>query len=445
MSIFRAVDSIIRKRDGGRLEGEEIEAFIREYSRGGIPDYQATALLMAILFRGMDFDEIAALTDSMMRSGEVYDLSLVTGMPAVDKHSTGGVGDKVSLALAPLAAACGVAVPMVSGRGLGHTGGTLDKLEAIPGFRVHLGRDEFMRQIAGIGVVMCGQSSTFVPADRKLYALRDVTGTVESIPLICASILSKKLASGAQGIVMDVKAGSGAFMSSHKDAWLLADSLIRVAGRLGRPARALMTDMSQPLGRAIGNSLETIEAIECLRGGGPADLRTLTIELTAEMIVLARNIESGAPTELGRQAALETSVRHLESGAAWEKFRQLVQAQGGDLATIDDVRRFDVAPDIEDFKLGLEGYLASMNCREIGNAAMVLGAGRLKVSDSVDHGVGLEMLARIGDHVKPDQPLLRIRHRGGRGLDDCRRRLAAAFQLSDAPAAAPPLVHGRLG
>lgn len=434
---MRAVDIIIKKRDGHTLSGAEIEFFLRQYLRDEIPDYQAAALLMAIFFRGMTFEETAELTRQMIFSGETYDLSSLDIPFPVDKHSTGGVGDKVSLPLAPLAAACGVAVPMVSGRGLGHTGGTLDKLESIPGFRVHLSREQYLRQLQRIGVVMAGQTDTFVPADKRLYALRDVTGTVESIPLICASIMSKKIASGAKALVMDVKTGSGAFMASLDKSLALAEGLIGVGKAMDRPVHALVTDMNQPLGRRIGNSLEVIESLACLKGGGPPDLRELTLRLTAEMLVLG-GVESD------REMAYHRCRDVLDSGRALEKFRELIEAQGGDPRVVDNEALLDLAPDEDVFSAPCSGYVAAMDCRAIGNAAVVLGAGRNTTTDSIDHGVGLEMLAKIGNPVKAGEPIVRIVHRKGRGLAECLARLQKAFQISEEPVEAPPLIHAML-
>jgi pyrimidine-nucleoside phosphorylase len=427
---------IIRKRDGGKLTADEIAAFVSGYLRDEWTDYQAAALLMAIFCRGMDFEETAALTREMMHSGETYDLAEFGH--TVDKHSTGGVGDKVSLILAPLAAACGVVVPMVSGRGLGHTGGTLDKLESIPGFRVRLETPEFLRVLRKLGVAMIGQSDKFVPADKRLYALRDVTGTVESIPLICASILSKKVASGAHALVMDVKTGTGAFMATGEQARALAEGLRGVAGALGRPVRALLTDMNQPLGRMVGNSLEVAESVDCLRGSGPADLRELTIEQAAEMIVLA----GGEPS---LDAARERATRALDSGAAWDKFRAMVTEQGGDVGVVDNPARLDVAPGRAEFAAPAAGWLDVRDCRAIGVAAGILGAGRVRTTDAVDPGVGLEMLARIGDKVDAGQPLVCVYHRDGRRLEECLARLAGALAVSAEPVAVPPLIHERIG
>lgn len=432
---MRAVDIIIKKRDGETLSSAELAFFIQSYLRDEIPDYQVSALLMAIYFQGMTFEETAELTRQMINSGETYDLSHL-GF-AVDKHSTGGVGDKVSLPLAPLAAACGVVVPMVSGRGLGHTGGTLDKLESIPGFNVQLSRDQFLRQLEKIGVVMAGQTDTFVPADKRLYALRDVTGTVESIPLICASIMSKKIASGARGLVMDVKTGSGAFMQTLEKARALAEGLIGVGRVMNRPVHVLITDMNQPLGRRIGNALEVIESIACLRGNGPKDLLELTLRLTAEMLIVA-----GLETD--REAAYKRCAQALHSGKALEKFAQLIEAQGGDPRVIDNMSFFNISLDEDYFLASRSGFITRINCREIGNAAVVLGAGRNKTSDRIDHGVGLEMLAKLGHEVKAGEPIVRIIHRRGRGLEDCILRLTRAFTIEDAPAEPPPLIHATL-
>jgi pyrimidine-nucleoside phosphorylase len=434
---MRAVDIIIKKRDGGELSREEIAFFIENYLRDEIPEYQTSALLMAVYFQGMSFEETAELTRQMILSGETYDLSsLSIGVP-VDKHSTGGVGDKISLPLAPLAAACGVAVPMVSGRGLGHTGGTLDKLESIPGFNVRLTREQFMRQLEKIGVVMAGQTNTFVPADKRLYALRDVTGTVESIPLICASIMSKKVASGARALVMDVKTGSGAFMRTLEKSRALAQGLIGVGQALGRPVHALITDMNQPLGRKIGNALEVIESLACLRGDGPPDVRELTLRLTVEMLLLAGR-------EVERESAYQRCVAMLDSGKALEKFTELVKAQGGDPRVVENPALFDLAPDETYFVAPRSGFVAAINCREIGNAAAVLGAGRARTTDTIDHGVGLEMLAKLGNPVTPGEPLIRVVHRKGRGLEECMKRLEAALTIADEPPTVPPLIYETL-
>lgn len=429
---MRAVDIIAKKRDGGELSASEISHFIQAYVRDEIADYQAAALLMAVFLRGMNRDETAALTSAMMASGDVYNLDDLGLGLTVDKHSTGGVGDKISLLLAPLVAACGVAVPMVSGRGLGHTGGTLDKLESIPGFNVWLSESEFKKQLQSIGMAMCGQTASFVPADRKLYALRDVTATVESIPLICASIMSKKLASGANAIVMDVKMGSGAFMPTLGRARELALGLIEVGRAMKRPVRALITDMSQPLGHMIGNSLEVIETLDCLSGSGPADVRDLTLALATEMIELGRKVPRGEAANLARQA--------LESGAALKKFGEMVAAQGGDPTIVESTSMLDIAPGRQTLRAMKSGYVAAFNCREIGNAAVILGAGRARTTDPVDFGVGLEMKVRLGDQVSAGQPLAIIYHRDGHGLSDCEERLLQAIRIESQPPAVSDLI-----
>lgn len=422
---------IRKKRDGGRLSAHEIQDFIRAYVAGDIPDYQVSALLMAVFFNGLAPDETAALTRTMMSSGRTY--TLASGRPLIDKHSTGGVGDKVSLILAPLAAACGLAVPMVSGRGLGHTGGTLDKLESIPGFSIHLSPEQFERQVSELGVAMIGQSDDFVPADKKLYALRDVTATVESIPLICASILSKKAASGARGIVMDVKCGTGAFMQNLEDARALAEALVATGKALELPVRAVLTDMNQPLGQAIGNANEVWESVECLRGGGPTDLREITIELTAEMLLLG-----GVETDLATARA--TAGEKLASGAAYDLFIEMVERQGGNSAFADDQKLLPHARFKEKYTAAQDGYFQVTDCRAIGIAALTLGAGRRKATDAVDHATGLHMLARIGDKVTAGQPLVRIDYNDADALAECRAYLDHAFAIVDEAPQRPELI-----
>ncbi len=388
---FFPQDIIIRKRDGGALTRDEIEFFARGVTDGRFADYQATALLMAIFWRGMSAQETAWLTDAMMRSGDVIDLRDIPGAK-VDKHSTGGVGDKVSLILAPLAAACGLKVPMMSGRGLGHTGGTLDKLEAIPGFRVMLSVPEFRAILQKVGCAMIGQTPQIVPADRKLYSLRDVTGTVECIPLICASIMSKKLAEGLDSLVLDVKFGRGAFMKSKDDALALARAMVAVGRAAGKPVRALLTAMNQPLGRAAGHTTEVIESLECLKGRGPADLMEVTLALTGHMLIL------------GGLAANETDARRqtdaaLASGAALGKFRQMCAAQGGDPRVIDDYRRLPTAKNRVEIKApaGTQGFISEVDALKCGHAIMALGGGRAAVTDQVDHAVGIADLIKIGE------------------------------------------------
>jgi pyrimidine-nucleoside phosphorylase len=386
-------DIIIKKRDGGTLTRDEIEFFARGVADGRFADYQATALLMAIFWRGLTPQETAWLTDAMLHSGEVIDLRDIPGAK-VDKHSTGGVGDKVSLILAPLAAACGLLVPMMSGRGLGHTGGTLDKLEAIPGFRVMLSVPEFRAILQKVGAAMIGQTPQVVPADRKLYSLRDVTGTVECIPLICASIMSKKLAEGIDSLVLDVKFGRGAFMKSKERALELARAMVAIGKISGKPVRALLTAMNQPLGHAAGHTTEIIESIECLKGRGPADLMEVTYALTGHMLVLG----GAAKDETAARRKMESAIMN---GSALEKFRQMCVAQGGDPRVIDDYAILPTAQRLIEVKApaGAKGFVSEVDALKCGHAIMALGGGRAAVSDKVDHAVGIAHLIKIGEPV----------------------------------------------
>ena len=390
---FFPQEIIIKKRDGGALSRDEIEFFARGVADGRFADYQASALLMAIFWRGMTPQETAWLTEAMMHSGDVIDLSDIPGAK-VDKHSTGGVGDKVSLILAPLAAACGLKVPMMSGRGLGHTGGTLDKLEAIPGFRVNLSVDEFRTILAKVGAAMLGQTAQVVPADRKLYSLRDVTGTVESIPLICASIMSKKLAEGIDSLVLDVKFGQGAFMKTKDRARELAQAMVVIGATMNRPVRALLTAMNQPLGRAVGHTTEIIESIECLRGRGPADVMEVTFALTAHMLILG----GAAKDEAGARRQLDAAIT---SGAALAKFREMIVAQGGDGRVIDNPALMPTAQRRIEIRASADatGFVAGVDALKIGHAVMALGGGRAAVTDKIDHAVGLTDLVKIGEPV----------------------------------------------
>ena len=392
---FFPQDIIIKKRDGGALTKEEIEFFARGVTDGRFADYQATALLMAIFWRGMTPQETAWLTDAMMRSGDVIDLHDIPGAK-VDKHSTGGVGDKVSLILAPLAAACGLKVPMMSGRGLGHTGGTLDKLEAIPGFKVMLSVAEFRTILQQVGAAMIGQTPQVVPADRKLYSLRDVTGTVECIPLICASIMSKKLAEGIDSLVLDVKFGKGAFMKRKEDALTLARAMVAVGKAGGKPVWAQLTAMNQPLGRAAGHTTEVIESIECLKGRGPADLMEVTYALTGHMLVLGGAAQNTAEA----QKQMEAAIAH---GTALAKFRAMCVAQGGDPRVIDDYRILPTAKKLLTVRAPADasGYVSEVDALKCGHAIMALGGGRAAVTDKVDHAVGIADLIKIGEPVTP--------------------------------------------
>lgn len=427
---------IRKKRDGAELTPEDISGFIGGYVSGDIADYQVSAMLMAIFFQGMTPVETADLTRTMMRSGRIYEIA--SDRPIIDKHSTGGVGDKVSLILAPLAAACGLAVPMVAGRGLGHTGGTLDKLQSIPGFSTGLSEEDFLRHVKELGVAIIGQSEDFVPADKKLYALRDVTGTVECIPLLCSSILSKKVASGAQGLVMDVKCGTGAFMEDLDGARTLARALCSTGAALGLPVRAVITDMNQPLGHSIGNAMEVRESIDCLRGGGPPVLREIVIELTAEMLLLAWH---GFPArEQTIEAARRVATDALDSGAALDVFRQMIERQGGEASVIDKPELLPGGCDISEFAADRDGFFSVQDCRAIGLAALALGAGRRKTSDAIDPAVGLVMHARMGDPLSAGQQLISIHSRQGVGLDQCRSFLNAAISIVDQPPPVPALI-----
>ena len=389
---MRAVDLIRRKRDGGGLSAVEIGWLVRGIATGEVPDYQWAALLMAIVYRGMDADETAALTEAMLRSGTVVDLSDIPG-PKVDKHSTGGVGDSTSLVLAPVAAACGVTVPMVSGRGLGHTGGTLDKLESIPGFRIDLDVATYRKIARECGLVLCGQSAEIAPADRFLYALRDATATVESIPLITASILSKKLAEGIDALVLDVKTGDGAFMTRADDARALAASLTSIGQALGTPVRALLTSMDEPLGRGVGNALEVHEAVACLRGEGAADLTELSLALAVEMLVAGGVV-------VDQEAAVERCCTAIASGDALERFRRVVVAQGGDGKVCDDPEAvLPRATRIEPVRADRAGYVVRLRAAAVGRAAMLLGAGRATVDARIDPAAGVVLRHKVGERV----------------------------------------------
>jgi pyrimidine-nucleoside phosphorylase len=433
---MRAVDLIRIKRDGGPLDRDALDWFVAGVTDGSVPDYQASALLMAILLRGMTAEETADLTDAMVRSGVRV---AYPGLPrvAVDKHSTGGVGDKTSIILAPLAAACGAYVPMMSGRGLGHTGGTLDKLESIPGFRTALPLDDLRRSVSTIGCALIGQTSEVAPADRKLYALRDVTGTVESIPLITASIMSKKIAEGVGGLVLDVKCGDGAFMKTEADARALAQSLVATGELAGVRTEALLTTMDEPLGRAVGNALEIVESIETLKGRGPAALESLSVELAARMLVLS-DIEPDLPRA-------EARIRGaIASGAGVEKFREIVANQGGDPRVLDDYSRLPAAPDRDTIAAPRDGVVTAMRAEAVGRAAVALGAGRDRLDAVIDPAVGFTIAAPVGTRVKRGDAVLEIHHRAGRGLAEARNLLAAAIEIGDGPAVTRPLVLDRI-
>ncbi|MEK6580087.1 MAG: thymidine phosphorylase [Bdellovibrionota bacterium] len=396
---------IQKKRDGGELTRDEIKFFVNGVTTGEFADYQSTALLMAIFFRGMTLKETVSLTEAMIESGEKYDLSAISGAK-IDKHSTGGVGDKVSIILAPLAAACGLKVPMMSGRGLGHSGGTLDKLESIAGFDVRLSRERFEQVLRGVGCAMIGQSEKIAPADKKLYALRDVTGTVECIPLIVASILSKKIAEGAEGLVLDVKCGSGAFMKTRKEAQNLAKALMQVGTNLGLKMRAVVSNMDQPLGYAAGNALEIRESIEVLRGvetsgQDSSDLKKLTLELCAEMLLCGQKVKS-------YREGLALAEVKLKDGSAWRVFEKLVEAQRGSLDRIRNPEMLTLAPNQGIFYASRTGWITAMNTEALGRIVVELGGGRKKASDSIDPAVGLVFHKKIGNLVKKGERLVTL-------------------------------------
>jgi pyrimidine-nucleoside phosphorylase len=413
---------ISKKRDKKKLTSEEIEYFVSGYTKGTIPDYQMSALLMAIFLNGMDAEETFGLTLSMMRSGKVMDLSFIPGTK-VDKHSTGGVGDKVSLILAPLVAACGVTVPMVSGRGLGHTGGTLDKLESIPGFKTNLPLKKFTGNLSEIGVSMIGQTVEIAPADKKIYALRDVTGTVNSIPLISASILSKKLAEGANALVFDVKLGNGAFMQEKDEAILLAKNLIQIAERFKKKAKALITDMNEPLGEAVGNSIEVIEAIQSLKGKGPGDLMEVTFALGAYMLILGRRAKNF-------KEAKEKLEEAIKSGKALHKFKQMVKKQGGDPRVVDDYLLLPWAKHKITVESDQTGYVKSINTLRIGLCAVKLGAGRERLESKIDPGVGFLIKKKVGDQVKKGENLAVIFSNDLEKGEWAKKEIKEAYQIS---------------
>jgi pyrimidine-nucleoside phosphorylase len=433
---MRAVDLIRRKRDGHPLDADSIAEFIGGVTSGAWPDYQISALLMAIVCRGMSVDEAAVLTDRMVRSGRRLDWSEFGGT-AVDKHSTGGVGDKTSLILAPLAAACGALVPMMSGRGLGHTGGTLDKLEAIPGFRTRLSIDELREALRRTGCALIGLTDDIAPADRRLYALRDVTATVESIPLICASILSKKIAEGIGALVLDVKVGRGAFMKTHADAHALASWLAGIAERNGVRTEALLTSMDAPLGRAVGNANEVIESIETLKGRGPADLESLSVQLAARMLVLA----GIAPDDADAQRRVREA---LTSGAGLEKFRAIIEQQGGDPKVIDDYGRLPSARSRDDWRADRAGFVSRMDAELVGQAAGVLGAGRDRADAGVNPAVGLTVAAPVGTQVGAGDPIFQIDYDDAARLASARALLDRAVDIGDAYPDVPALILDRL-
>jgi pyrimidine-nucleoside phosphorylase len=430
------VELIAHKRDGKALEGADIRRIVTAYMAGDLADYQMAALLMAVFFRGMDDVETVALTEAMLHSGRVLDLSAVAGTK-VDKHSTGGVGDKVSISLAPIVAACGVPVPMVSGRGLGHTGGTLDKLEAIPGFRTDLSVDDFSRIVRDVGTCMIGQTKEIAPADKRIYALRDVTATVECIPLIVASILSKKLAEGIDGLVLDVKVGRGAFMKDEASARALAERLVRVGTRAGKRVVALLTAMSAPLGVAVGNANETREALDLLHGRGPVDLFECTYVLAAEMLVVGG---VATTTAEGRARA----ERAVASGDAARVMEKMIEAQHGDPRVVADPTRLAVAPVVVEVRAARDGFVTEVDALEIGLTAVAMGAGRTRADQAVDPTVGIMLDAKPGARVGRGAPLARLFVRKAGDADELVERVGAAFTIEDSAPAPAPLVLGRI-
>jgi pyrimidine-nucleoside phosphorylase len=434
---MRAVDIIARKRDGMALNAEEIEFFVQGFTQGRIPDYQVSAWLMAIVLRGMDRQETIDLTMSMARSGDQLDLQSIAPF-VVDKHSTGGVGDKTTLVVAPLICAAGLYVGKMSGRGLGFTGGTLDKLESIPGYQADLTVQAFLTHLEATHIVVTGQSADLAPADGKLYALRDVTATVDSLPLIASSIMSKKIAAGANGIVLDVKVGHGAFMRTEQDAQALASMMVDIGRSMGRRVRAVISDMNQPLGNAVGNAVELREALETLNGQGPADFRVHCLTIATQMLLLAGRAqdEAEATTELGHL---------LNNGRALAKFREWIAAQGGDVETVDDPSRLPSARYVREVPAPRSGYIAGLNARDVGLTSMLLGGGRAKKGDQVDHAVGIVLHAKIGHYVAEGQPLLTIHASDEAKLSGARQRLLAAYEWSDSPVNPPELLHQIVG
>ncbi len=419
---MRTVDIIHKKRDSGELTSEEIGFLIDGYTKGEIPDYQISAFLMAVFYSGMTDRELSSLTEEMIASGERIDLSAVPG-PKVDKHSTGGVGDKTSLIVAPLAAAAGVIVPMISGRALGHTGGTLDKLESIPGFRTNLSIEEFQKQLRELGVVFMGQTAEVAPADGKLYALRDVTATVESIPLIASSIMSKKLSVGIDALVLDVKVGDGAFMKRQVDARRLAQAMVGIGRRMDKRVQALITDMNQPLGFAVGNALEVMEASQTLQTSGPEDLTRLSLELASRMIFLAKITAT-------LDEARELARKKLVDGSAYRKFKQIVMAQGGNPQALEKFELLPNATGMREIVTPRSGYVSAINAEDIGQASSRIGAGRDRKDDSIDPAVGVILEVKVGERVDAGSVLARLYYTKDERLEEAAEMIEDAFHIS---------------
>lgn len=430
------LESVLKKRDGEKLTRQEIESMVDRYVAGEIPDYQMAAFLMAVYFNSLDREETAALTESMANSGDRLDLSRIDGFK-VDKHSSGGVGDSISLVLVPLVGAVGLKMGKLSGRGLGHTGGTIDKLESIPGFQVSLTQDEFLEKIRNIGVAIMEHTSDLVPADQKLYELRDVTGTVKSLPLIISSIMSKKIACGPDGVVLDIKTGSGAIVDDYEEAEELAEGCVGIGKEVGLDVSALITDMSQPLGRSVGNALEVKEAIKVLGGEKSGDLREVTVNLTAELLLQSPGVDS-------IEQGLDIAEKHLDSGKAMDKFEELVESQGGNPKVIEDP---DLLPGCEneyEIPAFADGYVSELDALKIGKGANLLGAGRSEKGEKIDPGVGVVLEKKIGDGVKSGEPLARLYYNDDENLDRVKKMVEDAFSISDTPTKKPSLIRKRL-
>ena len=434
---MRAVEIIQKKRDGEGLTKDEINFFIQRYTSGDIPDYQAAAWAMAVLLMGMTPEETTYLTLAMAESGDTLDLSSVVDI-AVDKHSSGGVGDKTSLAVVPMVRACGLPVGKMSGRGLGFSGGTLDKLESIPGYRTDLSKDEFLAQLESVGMVLTGQSMDLAPADGKLYALRDVTGTVQSIPLIASSIMSKKIAAGAQAILLDVKAGNGAFMTSVEAARRLATLMVSIGELSGRNVSAVLSDMNQPLGEAVGNALEMKEAIQTLNDEGPQDFKEHCLEIASQMLVLGKIADS-------KQEGHQMAEKSIESGSGFAYLKKLVKAQGGDVSVIDDPSKLPEAPIKSTLKAKESGFISEVHARTVGETAVLLGAGRTKKGEPIDFAVGIMVHAKVGDGVEQGQPIFTIHARDERTLEDAKNRLKNAVTIAQDEVEPLTLFYGVVG
>lgn len=434
---MRAVDIIEKKRDGQILSKAEIDFFVQGFTAGDIPDYQVSAWAMAVLIRGMTPEETTHLTITMANSGDMLDLSDVVDI-AVDKHSSGGVGDKTSISVVPMVHACGLPVGKMSGRGLGFSGGTIDKLESIPGFRTDLSTDEFLKQLDTSGMVLTGQSLDLAPADGKLYALRDVTGTVQSIPLIASSIMSKKIAAGAHAIVLDVKTGNGAFMETLSEAWKLASLMVSIGELSGREVIAVLSDMNQPLGMAVGNALEMKEAIETLKGEGPDDFRSHCLEIASHMLVLGKKAES-------KDQAMAMAEEAIHSGSGFESLRKLIEVQGGDVSFVDHPEKLPEAPYKMVIEAPEEGFISEVHARTVGETSVLLGAGRRKKGEPIDLAVGIMVHVKVGDHVECGQPLFVIHARDEDSLDNAKENLKEAVRISPIQVEPLPHFHGVIG